>query len=92
MAAILKHLELQHGETLLVATAEHDVNVYNSARNIDRVSVSPVGDLNALSVLAPRQHAGDQGRAGCTRSSGQEAQRETAEAATEGLSDCSLSN
>jgi large subunit ribosomal protein L4 len=54
MAAILKALQLTGG-SLLVTTAEHDVNVYKSARNIDRVSVSPVAGLNALSVLEPRR-------------------------------------
>ncbi len=52
MAAILKALKL-HGGSLLVATAEHDVNVYKSARNIDRVTVSPVAGLTALAVLQP---------------------------------------
>lgn len=54
MAAILKALGLQE-TTTLVATAEHNVNVYKSARNIPRVSVSPVDGLNALSVLTPRK-------------------------------------
>jgi large subunit ribosomal protein L4 len=52
MAAILKALKL-HGSSLLVATAEHDVNVYKSARNIDRVTVSPIAGLTALAVLQP---------------------------------------
>jgi large subunit ribosomal protein L4 len=43
------------GTSLLVATSGHDVNVYKSARNIDKVSVSPVGDLNAYTVLTPRR-------------------------------------
>lgn len=54
MAAIIKALGL-HGETLLVTTAEHDVNVYKSARNIDQVTVSPVAGLNALNVLQPHR-------------------------------------
>lgn len=54
MAAILRSLKLA-GQSVLVATAEHDVNVYKSARNIDRVNVSPASDLNALSVLSPRR-------------------------------------
>jgi large subunit ribosomal protein L4 len=54
MAAILKALGL--GETTtLVAIEKHDHNVYMSTRNIPRVSISPVADLNALAVLAPRQ-------------------------------------
>jgi large subunit ribosomal protein L4 len=52
MAGVLKALGLQGGSTL-IATAEHDANVYKSARNIDRVDVLPVSDLNALSVLMP---------------------------------------
>jgi large subunit ribosomal protein L4 len=54
MATILKALKLS-GSSTLVATAEHDANVYMSARNIQRVSVSPVSDLNALTVLSPRR-------------------------------------
>lgn len=54
MAAILKALSLS-GESTLVATAEHAPNVYKSARNIQRVEVSPVSDLNALIVLKPRR-------------------------------------
>src|SRR5262249_45475799 len=50
MAGILKAIGAQ-GQSLLLATANYDVNVYKSARNINRVSVSPVGELNALSVL-----------------------------------------
>lgn len=53
-AAILKALKLT-GQSTLVATAALDPNVYKSARNIDKVSVSPVGDLNALAVLTPRK-------------------------------------
>ena len=54
MATILKALGAD-GSSLLVATAGRDVNVFKSARNIDRVSVSPVSDLNALAVLTPRK-------------------------------------
>ena len=54
MAAILKALKLS-GNSLLVATAKHDLNVFKSARNIDQVTVSPVSDLNALSLLSPRR-------------------------------------
>ncbi|MBL9122107.1 MAG: 50S ribosomal protein L4, partial [Planctomycetaceae bacterium] len=38
--------------SLLVTTAGYDVNVYKSARNIERVAVSPAGDLNAYQVLS----------------------------------------
>jgi large subunit ribosomal protein L4 len=54
MAGILKALGLRDVSTL-VTTASLDVNVYKSARNIPRVSVAPVSDLNALRVLAPRR-------------------------------------
>src|SRR5262245_5066874 len=54
MAAILKALKLS-GESLLVTTADHDPNVYKSARNIEQVTVSPVSGLNALAVLRPKR-------------------------------------
>ena len=54
MSGILGALKLS-GVTTIIATAGYDVNVYKSARNIAGVSVSPVADLNALSVLAPRR-------------------------------------
>jgi large subunit ribosomal protein L4 len=54
MAAILKALKID-GRSTLVATAEHDPNVYKSARNIARVRVSPLADLNAHAVLKPQR-------------------------------------
>ena len=54
MAQIIKHLDCT-GDSLLVATDTYDVNVYKSARNIDRVSVSTATDLNALDLLASRK-------------------------------------
>jgi large subunit ribosomal protein L4 len=54
VAAILKALGLT-GTSTLVATAALDPMVYKSARNIDKVTVSPVAELNALSVLTPRK-------------------------------------
>ncbi|HJT35181.1 MAG TPA: 50S ribosomal protein L4 [Pirellulales bacterium] len=54
MATVLKALGC-HQTTLLLATAGHDVNVYKSARNIAGVTVSPVGELNAFSVLGPQK-------------------------------------
>ena len=54
MATILKALKLT-GKSTLVTTAALDQNVYKSARNIDRVTVSPVAELNALAILAPRK-------------------------------------
>ena len=54
MAAILKALKCD-GTSLLLTTAALDKPVYLSARNIDQVSVLPVSDLNALSILQPRK-------------------------------------
>jgi large subunit ribosomal protein L4 len=54
MAEILGALKLD-GQSTLVTTADYDVNVLKSARNIRRVSVSTVRDLNALSVLGPQR-------------------------------------
>ncbi len=54
MASVLKALGLD-GVTTLVATAGHDGLVYKSGRNISGVSVQPVRELNALSVLKPKR-------------------------------------
>lgn len=54
MASVLKALGLDN-TTTLVATADLDGGVYKSARNISGVSVAPVRELNALSVLKPRR-------------------------------------
>jgi large subunit ribosomal protein L4 len=54
MAAILSALKWE-GETMLVATLGHDVNVYKSIRNIESVEVSPVAELNAWALLTPRR-------------------------------------
>lgn len=54
MATVLGALKLA-GQSTLVATAGYDVNVFKSARNIAKVTVSPVAELNALSVLQPRR-------------------------------------
>ena len=54
MASVLKALDLA-GTTTLVATAEQDTVVYKSARNITGVSIQPVRELNALSVLKPKR-------------------------------------
>jgi len=51
MAGILKALKLE-GASLLVTTAGYDANVYKSARNIERVAVSPASDLNAYQILS----------------------------------------
>ena len=54
MAATLKALGLQ-GVTTIVATAEYNVNLYLSARNVPGVGVTRVADLNALEVLRPKR-------------------------------------
>ena len=54
MAAILKALKINDG-SLLVAVDGYDVNVYKSIRNLADVSVLPVAELNALSVLHPQR-------------------------------------
>ena len=53
VAGMLKKLGLADG-TVLVAPEKHDANLWKSARNIDGVSVAPVADLNAWSILRPR--------------------------------------
>ena len=72
MVAILKHLDCERRQSLLVTTAKYDRNVYRSARNIAGVSVSPARELNALSVLSSQATAGDQGGARCAGGRGQE--------------------
>jgi large subunit ribosomal protein L4 len=54
MAAILKALKI-NGDSLLVAVEGYDVNIYKSICNIANVSVVPVAEINALSVLHPRR-------------------------------------
>lgn len=54
MAATIKALGLQ-GVSATLATAGVDRNVYKSGRNLPGLTVSPVTDLNALSVLSPRK-------------------------------------
>ena len=54
IAQLLKALNLD-GVSTIIATAENDPMVYKSARNIQRVNVSRVSDLNALSVLTPQR-------------------------------------
>jgi large subunit ribosomal protein L4 len=54
MAAVLKALKID-GQSLLVAVDGHDTNLYMSIRNMADVSVAPVAELNALSVLHPRR-------------------------------------
>ena len=40
--------------TVLLAPEKHDANVWKSARNIAGLSVAPVAELNAWSILRPR--------------------------------------
>jgi len=54
MVKVLKALGLE-GTSTLVATADQDNAVYRSGRNITGVTVQPVRELNALSVLQPRR-------------------------------------
>ena len=54
IATLLKALDLDN-KSALIATAEHDPVVYKSARNIGRVSVSRVSDLNAYEILKPHR-------------------------------------
>lgn len=54
VVAMLKSLGLS-STTTLIATAGDDTNVYKSGRNITGVSVEPVRQLNALSVLKPKR-------------------------------------
>jgi large subunit ribosomal protein L4 len=54
MAAIIKALKLD-GKSVLVAINGYDAQVHKTIRNLADVSVLPVGELNALSVLRPRR-------------------------------------
>ncbi len=54
IAALLKALNLENRSTL-ITTAEHDAAVYKSARNINKVSVTRVSDLNAFEILRPHR-------------------------------------
>lgn len=53
MAQVLKSLKLEG--RVLVTTAAYDPVLLKSARNIQSVSVSPAGDLNAYTVLSARR-------------------------------------
>ncbi|MBI84140.1 MAG: 50S ribosomal protein L4 [Planctomycetaceae bacterium] len=54
MSLILKALGLS-GTSTLVATEKHDNHVYLSGRNISQITISAIGDLNALLVLKPQK-------------------------------------
>ncbi len=53
VAGLLKNLGLE-GSTVLVSPEKHDATFWKSARNIEGVSVSPVAELNAYSILRSR--------------------------------------
>ncbi len=54
LASAFKALGLE-GQTKTVAIGGLDRNIYLSGRNIQGCTISPVSDLNALSVLRPRK-------------------------------------
>ncbi len=54
VADILKALKLDR-TTCLIGTAERDVKVYKSARNIKGVDVAPAREFNAYQVLRPKR-------------------------------------
>jgi len=54
IAGLLKALDIQ-GMSTLIATSVHSPAVYRSARNIPKVQVMEVRDLNALALLHPRR-------------------------------------
>jgi large subunit ribosomal protein L4 len=53
VARMLKGMGLGDS-TVLLASEKHDANVWKSARNIAGVTVAPVADLNAWTILRPR--------------------------------------
>ncbi|GAA4433313.1 MULTISPECIES: 50S ribosomal protein L4 [Bremerella] len=54
VAGALKALGI-YGQKVAIALEKYDPIFYRSARNIEGVSVSPVAELNAYSVLRPRK-------------------------------------
>jgi large subunit ribosomal protein L4 len=54
LAGAFKALGLE-GVSKTLATATNDRNIYLSGRNIQGLTISPVSDLNALSILRPRK-------------------------------------
>lgn len=53
LAAAFKALGLE-GVSKTLATASNDRNIYLSGRNIQGLTISPVSDLNALTILRPK--------------------------------------
>ncbi|MBR5626280.1 MAG: 50S ribosomal protein L4 [Thermoguttaceae bacterium] len=54
VAGILNQLSLTD-TSLLIVVDQYDLNVYKSARNISRVRILPVAELNAYEILRPKQ-------------------------------------
>jgi large subunit ribosomal protein L4 len=54
VAGILKALNLK-GMSCLIGTAEYDMTLYKSARNITGVEVQPASQFNAYGVLRPKR-------------------------------------
>jgi large subunit ribosomal protein L4 len=54
MVGVLKALKLE-GTSCLVGTAERDMNLYRSARNIPGVEVAPASQFNAYTVLKQKR-------------------------------------
>lgn len=54
MVGVLKAMGLE-GKSTLITTAEHSPMVYKSTRNVPRVEVLEVKDLNALAILKPQR-------------------------------------
>ena len=52
-AGVLKNLKIDR--SCLVAIRDYDENVHKSARNIQRVDVLPVADLNAAAIVNHKQ-------------------------------------
>lgn len=53
IAAVLKNLSID--TSLLIVVDQYDVNVYKSARNLPRVRILPVMEINAYEILRPKQ-------------------------------------
>jgi large subunit ribosomal protein L4 len=54
-AELLEKIGVEKGESCLVITAEHNENLYKSARNIPGIQVKRLQDINAYDVLYPHR-------------------------------------
>ena len=54
VATILANLKYERNRSVLVVVGDYDKNVYLSVRNIPKVQVLPVSDLNAYEILRPK--------------------------------------